>query len=249
MPLALDDTMFDSDLDMLLRLQSVLLQAVEGARDTDLDYEYTELRSILLKDISYKDLVPAFVQRYEDLRSLWPALMRFSPEQEPRRVEVRRQFEDVLAIADRIGNPGDVAGYDSSAWTGAIKGSDRVRAVGTLLPIAQNAVEHLIATLEAHGHNGGPPLDETAAAIESLRQLHRVLGELLVAADDGKLSEAFNDGLPAEAARFAKRAARSLRDDPVPYAVSATILAILTACGVPGIAGYLAGVAVAMKKK
>jgi len=110
-------------------------------------------------------------------------------------------------------------------------------------------VEHLIATLEAPSHNGGPPLDETVAAIECLRQLHRALGEMLVAADEGKLEDAFNSGLPAEAARFGKRAAKAFRDDPMPYAVSATILAIMTACGVPGIAGYLAGVALTMKKK
>ncbi|MDB5736448.1 MAG: hypothetical protein JWO65_116 [Sphingomonas bacterium] len=253
MPLALSDTQFDTDLDALLRLQAILLQAAEGARGPELDHEYKELRRILLEDDTYSDVIPAFARRYRDLGSLWPALKSFSPQWEPRRVEVRNQFEGALATAERIeffGKSGEApTGYDSSAWTGAIKGSDRVKAVKTLLPIARNAVEHLIATLEAPRHNGGPPLDEMVAAIKDLRQLHRALGEMLIAADQGKLADAFNDGLPTEAARYAKRAARALRDDPMPYAVSAAVLAIMTACGVPGIGGYLAGVAISMKKK
>lgn len=253
MPLALNDTQFDNDLDALLRLQAILLQATEGGRGAELDHEYQELRRLLLGDHTYSDVIPTFVRRHRDLGSLWPTLKSFSPQWEPRRVEVRNQFEGALATAERIeffGKPGDApAGYDSSAWTGAIKGADRVKAVKTLLPIARNAVEHLIATLEAPRHNGGPPLDEAVAAIEALRQLHRTLGEMLVAADEGKLTDAYNGGLPTEAARYAKRAARALRDDPMPYAVSATILAIMTACGMPGIGGYLTGVALSMKKK
>jgi hypothetical protein len=72
---------------------------------------------------------------------------------------------------------------------------------------------------------------------------------MLAAADDGKLIDAFHAGLPSEAARYAKRAARALRDDPMPYAVSAMLMAIMTACGLPGIGGYLTGVAVSMKRK
>jgi len=130
MPLTLDDTLFDNELDMLLRLQDILLEAVEGARGAELDHEYKELRRILLEDDTYRDVVPTFVRRHRDLGSLWPALKSFSPKWEPRRVEVRRQFEGALATAERIeffGKPGDaVTGYDSSAWTGAVKGSDRV---------------------------------------------------------------------------------------------------------------------------
>lgn len=253
MPLSLDDTQFDNDLEALLRLQDILLQAVEGARGAELDHEYKELRRLLLEDDTYSDVIPTFVKRHRDLGSLWPALKSFSPQWEPRRVEVRNQFENTLEKAERLElsvKPSNaVEGYDSSAWTGAIKGIDRVRAVQTLLPIARNAVENLIGVLVAPRHNGGPPLDETVAAIQCLRELHRTLGEMLTAADEGKLSNAFADGLPTEAARYAKRAARALRDDPMPYAVSATVLAIMTACGVPGIGGYLAGVALSMKKK
>lgn len=253
MPLKTTNSLLKTDLDVLLRFQDLMLSAVEGSRDEQLDREYKELRSALLKDTTYAQVVPSFVRRNRDLGSLWPTLKSFSPQWEPRRVEVRRQFEDALEAAERIelfGRPEEATdGYDSSAWTGAVKGVELVRAVKTLLPIAQSAVGRLIELLEAPGHNGGPPLDERANAIEALRHLHKALGELLVAADEGKLDQTFNSGLPVEAARYAKRAAKALRDDPIPYALSATVLAIMTACGMPGIGGYLAGVAVSMKKK
>lgn len=253
MPLALDDMEFETDLQALLRLQGILLQAVEGARGGELDHEYQELRRVFLADNTYRDVVPSFVRRNRDLASMWPELKSLSPQWQPRRVEVRTRFEDALAIAERlevIGDPGDsIAGFDSSAWTGASKGIDRIKAVKTLIPIARNAVEQLISSLEKPGHNGGPPLDEISTAIEYLRQLHRALGELLTAADEGRFAEVVNEGLATEAARYAKRAARSLRDDPIPYAFSAAILAIMTACGMPDIGGYLTGVAITMKKK
>lgn len=253
MPLALDGTEFETDLDALLRLQAILLEAAEGVRGPELDREYKELRRVLLEDETYIDVIPTFVRRNRDLGSLWPNFKSFSPQWEPRRVEVRNQFEGALATAERIeffGKPGEtLTGYDSTSWTGATKGLDRVKAVQSLIPIARNAVEQLISALEIPRHNGGPPLDETVAAIECLRQLHRTLGEILTAADEGRLTEAFNDGLPTEAARYAKRAAKALRDDPIPYTVSAMILAIMTACGVPGIGGWLTGVALSMKKK
>jgi hypothetical protein len=92
-------------------------------------------------------------------------------------------------------------------------------------------------------------MDEIEEAIGELRQLHAALGALLIAADEGRLTEAFNDGFATEAARYAKRAARALRDDPVPYAFAASLLAVLTACGLPGIGGFLSSVAMQMKKK
>jgi hypothetical protein len=253
MPLDRAGTHFANDLDALLRLQSILLEAVEGARGPELDHEYSEVRRMLLADSTYEDVVPTFVRRHRDLGSLWPAMKSFSPQWEPRRIEVRKQFEPILELAERaelFGNADIIPpGYDSSAWTGASKPSDRVMAVKTLIPIALHAVDQLIASLEAPRHNGGPPLDGAQEAVENLRQLHRALGNLLAAADDGTLEDTVKGGLATEAARYAKRAAKALRDDPIPYAFSATILAVMSACGLPGIGGYLAGVALNMKRK
>lgn len=253
MPLDLTDTYFETDLDAVLRFQELMLQAVEGARHAELDHEYGVLRKMLLADPTYKDAIPTFVRRNRDLGSLWPALKSFSPQWEPRRVEVRRQFEPALEIAERAELFGVTEthppGYNSSAWTGAATPTERVVAVKTLIPIALNAVDHLIALLEAPGHNGGPPLDGTTDAIENLRALHAALGQLLVEADEGNLTDVSHSGFSIEAARYGKRAAKALRDDPIPYAFSGTILAIMAACGLPGIGGWLASVAMTMKKK
>lgn len=248
---------FASDLDFLLHFQNVLLRAVEGARDDAIDEEYRNMRSALLADARYEELIPKFVQHHRDLGSLWPALKSFSGQWEPRRVEVRRQFEPAIAEADRVDPIMPVPSfyfsadppYDSSAWTGATKPAARLAAVKTLLPVARAAVQRLIESLDAPGHNGGPPMDGTVEAIESLRSLHVLLGEIIQAADDGKLDQVYNEGLVLEACRYAKRAAKQLRDDPMPYAMSALLLSVLSACGFPGVGGFLSGVAANMVRK
>lgn len=265
MPIQIEDLgpkHYADDLEVVLRLQAILLQAAEGQRGPGLDREYRDLRRALLADPSYEMVIPKFVRRHRDLESLWPTFKSFSPKWEPRRQEVREQCEPLLAEAERMVASENVVfsdhleaevvhrpGFDASAWTGAASPAERVLAVKTLMPVAQNAVEQLLALLNAPGHNGGPPLDEVEEAIGELRQLHAALGVLLTAADEGRLGQAFNAGLATEAARYAKRAARALRDDPVPYAIAASILAVLTACGLPGIGGFLASVAIQMKKK
>jgi hypothetical protein len=265
MPIQIDDMwqgLFENDLDVLLRLQTILLLAAEGQRGAELDREYRSLRRALLAEPRYEMVIPKYVRRHRDLESLWPTFKSFSPHWEPRRQEVREQFEPLLAEAERaslseklqIGDHAEAEvvrrpGHDATAWTGASSPAERVLAVKTLMPVAQSAVEQLLALLDNPGHNGGPPLDEVEEAIGELRHLHAALGKLLTAADEGKLMEALNDGAAAETARFAKRAARALRDDPVPYAIAGTILGLLTACGFPGIGGFLASVAIQMKKK
>lgn len=254
MPLELNDTRFGSDLDALLHFQDVLLKAVEGARDDELNHEFQVLRKMMLADPTYQQVIPPFVRRHRDLGSLWPAFKSFSPQWEPRRVEVRKQFEQALEIAERaelfVTTDSGPSGYDSTAWNGASTPADRIKAVKTLIPVTLLAIEQLIASLEAPNHNGAPPLDGTKEAIEQLRALHVALGELLAAADDGKMYDVVNNGLATEAARYAKRAAKALRDDPIPYAFSAMILAVMSACGLGGsIAGWLAGVAINMKRK
>jgi len=247
MPLELTGLMFGDDLEALLALQDVLLQAVEGARGGEIDHEYKELRKVLMDDDTYKEVVPSFVRRHRDLVSLWPALKSFSPQWEPRRVEVRRQFEQALNLAEDLQGMGRLQ-IDSSAWTGATTGIERAKAVRTLLPLAHAAVERFIRDLEAPSHNGGPPLDEVSRALDALRQLHNCLGRLISAANDDKLDQAYHEGLPLEAAKYAKRAAKLLRDDPMPYAVSALVLGVMAACGIPDIGGYLAGVALSVRK-
>jgi pentose-5-phosphate-3-epimerase len=58
-----------------------------------------------------------------------------------------------------------------------------------LLPLAQNAVDSMIATLSEPNANGGPLLDGRVEAIEELRKLHQALGDLLIAVDGGHLDD------------------------------------------------------------
>jgi hypothetical protein len=105
----------------------------------------------------------------------------------------------------------------------------------------------MITTLSEPNPNGAPMMEHKQEAIEHLRDLHRTLGDLLAVVDAEGL-DAKGQHLLAEAAGYAKRAARSLRDDPMPYLASALLLGIFEACGLPGIAGYLVGITQNIKK-
>lgn len=96
--------------------------------------------------------------------------------------------------------------------------------------------------------NGAPLLDEREEAVGHLRKLHGTLGDLLAAADSGHLDDALGQGLAAEAARYAKRAARALRDDPMPYVASGLLNGLLAVCGFPGVGGFIGGIALNIRK-
>lgn len=213
--------------------------------------EYPAMRKDLLNNPAYAGLAPKFLRRCRDTGALWSFAKSVDGSWEPRRQFIRSEFEPLLDHLES-GNtqpslqmPGN---YDASAWTGIPSGPQRVRAIQTLIPVAQAAVGCLIDHLERPGHNGGPPLDEVETALKNLRALHTALGKLLEIADEGKLATQQGEGLVLEIGRFARRAAKTLVDDPVPYALSGTLLAILAACGLPGIGGYLSGVALTMRK-
>ncbi|HEX7822668.1 MAG TPA: hypothetical protein VF463_18855 [Sphingobium sp.] len=91
-------------------------------------------------------------------------------------------------------------------------------------------------------------MDEVEFALERLWKLHSALGTLLAAATSDGLRTVVNGGLVAEISRYGRQAARALKDDPLPYALSGTLLAVLTACGLPGLGGYLGGIAMAIQK-
>lgn len=137
---------------------------------------------------------------------------------------------------------------DSSAWTGMSSRAERLAAVRPLLPVAANAVESLIASLEASSHNGGPILDEAQEAIDALRNLHRVLGEILSAIDRGSFDDEMGEGLTAEAMRHVMRAYEAWKHDPMPYTIGIMITAVLTACGHPSALGFLATMQFQWKK-
>ncbi len=213
---------------------------------------YSAMRKELLEDPRFGGLAPKFFRRCRDTGSLWSYAKSVDSSWEPRRKFIRDEFEPLLSLLEtgwsgpKAAMPGP---YDTNAWTGIQGSIQQTKAIKTLIPVAQATIQVLIDHLERPSHNGGPPLDEVQGAIEQLRSLHRALGQLLDAADEGKLTSEVRNGLLPEIARYGKRAARALKDDPVPYALTALLLAISTACGAPGVGGYLGMVAMSMKKK
>jgi hypothetical protein len=159
--------------------------------------------------------------------------------------KVRDEFGPMLRSIEKGADPPAI---DASSWTGQQSRVARLKTVRTLLPLAQAGVESMIATLSEPNPNGAPILNERVDALKDLRELHRTLGELLAAVDAGHFEDELGQSLLAQAARYAKRAARSLRDDPMPYLSSALLLGIFEACGLPGIGGYIAGVALNVRR-
>jgi hypothetical protein len=236
--------------DRVRHFQAELLDFFTGDKSLD-EAVYQHMRKELLEDPAYAGLAPQWLRRNRDLGALWSFAKSVDGSWEPRRQFLREEFEPLLDFLERGGvaasarMPGP---YDASAWTGVQTPLQQVRAIKTLVPVAQAAVGSLIAHLETPNHNGAPPLQEVEFALEQLKKLHGALGHLLEVVEDGKLRSDITGGLIPEIARYGRQAARALRHDPLPYALSGTLLAVFTACGFPGLGGYLGGIAAAIKK-
>lgn len=227
-----------TDAELVERLQSIAINAAEGQRSVRDDRQYEQLRRAFDKRRLDR---PSILATHPTIDSFVAYIKRIEDKRERVKL-VRSQFEPLLR---QIENRDPV---DSAAWTGLQYPKARLRVVRDMLPLAQAAVESLIATLSTPNDNGGPLLDDREEAIVQLRALHGTLGSILTAIDEGHFEDELGQGLAAEAARYAKRAARSLRDDPLPYLSSALLLGLLSACGFPGIGGYVGGIAVNVRK-
>jgi hypothetical protein len=227
-----------SDVALLERLQSILINAAEGRRSLADDRQYQILRQAMTRRRLPK---PSLLSGHPTVDSFTAAIQGI-PDRRDRVERVRLDFSPAIRATD-----GEET-VDSASWTGEPDRVARLKVIRTLLPLAQTAVESMIATLSEPNPNGGPLLDERVDAIEQLRHLHQTLGQLLATVDAGAFDDDLGQSLAAEAARYAKRAARALRDDPMPYLSAALLLGILSACGLPGIGGFLGGVALNIKK-
>jgi hypothetical protein len=221
------------------RLQSMLINAAEGRRNVADDRQYPELRQTLRRLTSD---MPELLQTHPSLDS-FNAYAKTIERRSDRVERIQREFAPLFAPMDDT-----EVQKSSSAWTGIDSGVARVKAVKSLLPLAQAAVEGMIASLSEPNANNAPLLEQHEEAIANLRDLHSTLGALLEAADSGHLEDELGDGLAAEASRYAKRAARALSRDPMPYLASGLLLGLLHACGVPAIGGFLSDIALNMRK-
>lgn len=222
------------------RLEAVLINTADGRRSVADDRQYPELRNTLL---SRGLEPPALVFTHPSLDSFAVAIKRLKTKDERVRW-VRDEFEPLFNLMDER-QPQSI---DSAVWTGNEGRKARLQLVRGLLPLARNAVDSLISTLAEPNANGGPILDSRSEAIEELRKLHRALGDLIIAVENGHLDDQLGENLQAEIARYGKRVARALRDDPAPYLSSALLLGLFTACGIPGLGGYLSGIAMTIQK-
>jgi len=230
------------DLRRLERVQSILINATEGRRSVGDDREYGELRRQLAR---LKAPLPPMLRTHPSVDS-FVAYIRKEPDRRGAVQSIRAEFAGPLDALHDVTDP--QASADATSWTGIPSRAARLTAVRTFFPVAQAAIEGLIAELSAENGNGAPILDHRAEAIEHLRALHQALGDLLVEADRGHLDDEMGAGLAAEAARFAKRTARALRDDPLPYVTATMLYSVLSLCGLPGLGGHLAGMALTIKK-
>lgn len=229
-----------SDAFLAERLQSILINAAEGRRSVGDDSQYPTFRREFLRRT---DAAPPLLVTHPTVDSFSAYIKGFKSK--PARVQmVRDEFSSLLEKL--AGKPQTTA--DPATWTGIESRADRLRTVRNLLPLAQAAVEGLITALSDTGGNGAPLLDEREEAVSHLRNLHRALGDLLAAAEAGHLDDELGAGLAAEAARYATRVARSLRDDPIPYITSGLLHGIFAACGFPMLGGFLGGIAQNIRK-
>jgi len=222
--------------------ERVILRSLsqELGRSVGDDREFETLRRELLRRIEDP---PSFVLTHPTVYS-FAATIRGVPCKAEREDCVRNDFDTLLRSLGQSGT----APIASSEWTGEPSRAARLKTVRLLLPLAETAVDSMIATLSEPNLNCAPLLDSRIEAIGHLRALHTTWGNLLTAIDGGHFDDELGQNLRAEAARFAKCAARALRDDPMPYLSSALLLGSLTACGLPGLGGYISGIALTVQK-
>lgn len=227
----------------LERLQAILLDRVEGPAGPEVHAEYAALREALMDIDDYREKLPKLVTMNSDLRGVGTALRGESAQWEPRRLFVQQQMRAALEHA--LYGAAD-ASAPSSRWTGIATRAERLAAARKLLPLVQASVEGLIAELERPQGNMGPPLEDRAEAIENLKGLRETLGAIIAQLESGRggLKKAALD----EAANYLTRAARALRNDPMPYLVSAGVAGLLSLLGAGALGGYLAGIALNIKK-
>lgn len=88
-----------------LTLMNILIDcATGGAGD---DFTYQKLRREFMEDPNTRLLLPQYVRTCRDQSSFWPIAKSMSPNWEGRRVQLRQDFEPLLAKLEEFGAPVD----------------------------------------------------------------------------------------------------------------------------------------------
>lgn len=234
-----------SNRQLVERLHAVMLNAAKRQRSVSDDRQYPVLR----REMSRRKMpLPQLVQTHPTIDSFMAEPMRSGARLEL--VErVQEEFSALLNPAEDTLVPPIDGRFDAGVWTGIQSRQARLSVVRELIPFAQASVEGLIDALSEPGGNGGPILDERAEAIEALRNLHRALGDILMAVDRGQFDDDLGQGLPAEAVRWAKRAIGAIKEDRMAFIASGLLFGIFQACGFPDVADYAAGLAASFRRR
>ena len=227
----------------LERLQSILLSRVEQKLGPEEELEYRALRRSFMSEPSISPQLSQLVRGNPDLGGVWGVLRDHSDKWENRRQFVREQMRGALQAA----RSSALAPVRSSTWTGIASKEERLTAARKLLPVAMATVDGLLAELDKPQGNGGPPLDERAEAIENLRQLHVLLGQI-IREIESETATPLNQRLLDEAAGYLIRFGSAVRGDPMPFLVSAGLFAIFTTLGAGEVGSYVAGIASVVRK-
>lgn len=211
--------------------------------------DYQDARDYFISIPKYREVVPEFIILSPRLASLKSRLME-KVNADKRAHSVHGSLAPLrFRVFEGEGRSPSEGSYDPATWTGMLTRKQRLQQVAAIVPVAMSAIESLIADLEKSGDNGGPILDHRNEAVEQLRELHRALGEILSSIEDGSFPDDLGGGLPAEAARYAIRAVEALKDDPLPYSVSALLLAVFSMLGFSDAGAWMSAVAVTFTRK
>lgn len=227
-----------------VELQNVLIAACKGKRDDVSNRKYTILREWVRDIPQLRIVTPEMVVRNHDLGAFWSYIKSVSDQWEPRRQHVRDEFRHLLTTAETL--PKTAPEVSASAWTGLKSPKEEAAAAKVLLPVAQASIEALIDHLERGRGNGGPPLDEHREALEALKGLHAALGGLIEAYEK---TESPAVAIKQEVIDYLGRAARAMKDDPMPFAVSALCMAVCASAGLPMVAAWLGAATMVIRKQ
>lgn len=225
-------------------LQTLMIDRAQGELTEERKREYQDIRRALLRDPEFKSRLPRLVTINGDLGGVWSDLREVSGQWEPRRMFVREQMRSAVDYGMELAAKD--ASADSSRWTGIQSQRERLIVARKILPLAQASIEGLIAELERPRGNHGPPLEDRQEAIDHLKALHGIIGECIKALETGRGS--LSDATLKEAASFIARAARGLKDDPMPYLVAGGVAGMLSLLGAGELGSFLAGIALTIRK-
>ena len=171
-----------NDEEAITRLQSLMIQACEGARDLSVDRDYKSLRVPLIKRVDLSDVVPTYIRAHRDLASFWSYIRKHSDQWQARREHIWETFRPLFdRVEGRTSAP-----ISAAQWTGRRTPKQQAKIVLALAPEALEGVQQLLDDQARALHNGGPVDPDREEALAALKALRDALSELIQLAETGQ---------------------------------------------------------------